>query len=129
MIESIRFHVKKWAFNSNAQILNPKTDCLLEALSLRSQKNPTVIAGLGLIWILSISDNDLEILYYSSEEQFLFLDKNISDSQLLVIIRQSYKRTNAEVSARNEAVSLNAAFPPFDEIPLNLSDIRALLTE
>lgn len=126
MIKSINFRIKHWQYNNRIPMIKLHTDCLFKAHPL---KNNTSIEnqGLAFLWVLTITGDGLEILHYSSEEMFFIPDKKINDVQLMNIIRQSYNKANHEVSMKNAQAGLNAAFPPFNGVPIDLPEIRKVL--
>jgi hypothetical protein len=126
MIKSIHFRVKKWDYNKNAKLVNTKTDSNLATHPLRSNKQKNA-EGLAFVWYLTLKANDMEVLYYSSEEYFLIPDRPITDEQLLNIVKQSYDRTSQEVAMRNLNVGLDAGFPPFEKHPIDLKEIKKVL--
>ncbi|MBL7745635.1 MAG: hypothetical protein JNN00_19340 [Chitinophagaceae bacterium] len=128
MITSIHFKVKKWDYNKKAPLTKTHTDCTLMTHPLRSNNEPDgKAAGLTFIWTLVLTGEGLEILYYSSEEFFVIPNRIISDEKLLEIIKQSYGRTSFEVAQRNIKVGLDAGFPRFEKIPIDLPHIRSVL--
>ena len=126
MSQSIRFYVKKWQYNENAKKENFRTDLTIITSTLSSNKTGKT-EGLTFTWLLVITANEIEVLYYSSEEWVIINDINISDDDLLAVIRQSYNNSNKELSIRNAEIGLNASFLTFEEVPMDLSGIRQAL--
>ena len=108
MSQSIRFYVKKWQYNENAKKENFRTDLTIITSTLSSNKTGKT-EGLTFTWLLVITANEIEVLYYSSEEWVIINDINISDDDLLAVIRQSYNNSNKELSIRNAEIGLNAS--------------------
>lgn len=128
MIKSIHFAVKKWQYNSNAKLISPRTDSNVAVHPLRKHQNPNGKAeGLCFLWYLIITANGIEVLYYSSEEFFIIPNREISDTQLLHIVRQSFERTSYEVAMKNLKVGLDAGFPIFEKQLIDLKVIRGVL--
>lgn len=126
MIQSIHFREKKWQFNKNAGRNDLKTDCNLITNPLRKDGKGAA-EGLAFIWILTISASGIEILYYSTEEFFLIPNRKITDAELMVIIKQSYDHSYMALAPKNLAVGFDAGFPSFDQIPIDLLEIRQVL--
>lgn len=127
MTKSIGFRVKKWDFNKNAILLKTKTDSMMATHPLRPHDNLSKNEGIGILWYLTITADGIEVLYYCSEELFLIPEKNIPDSDLLAMLRESYERSSKEVAIRNLQVGLNAGFPAFEKQPVDLMEIRKVL--
>jgi len=125
MIQSIHFIIKKWDYNKKAPLTNTHTDCTLRLHPLRPVADPTgKAAGLTFIWTLVLTGEGLEILYYSSQESFIIQPPVLIEPELLEITKQSYERSSYEVAMRNLAVGLDAGFPAFETIPM---DVKALM--
>lgn len=125
-IKSIHFKVRKWQYNKNAVMIKLHTDCQLLTHPLRKQ-NETEAQGLCFLWYLTITANDIEVLYYNTEEFFVIPNKKISLSKLKEIIYSSYLRSQAEIAFRNLAVGLDAGLPKFEDIPMDLERTRNVL--
>lgn len=126
MITSIHFWVTKWEYNRAAPLTNIHTSCSLTTHPLRSNEG-ALAAGLCFVWTLVLTGEGSEILYYSSEEFYVISDRKITESQLLDIIYNSYDKSNKEVSMRNLKAGLDAAFPNFESIIINVKQIMKVL--
>lgn len=128
MIQHLKFERRKWDYNKNRPKTKFHTDCLLTTHPIKSRTNPNGKAeGISFKWTLIITAELIECLYYSAEDWYIFTDRNFTDNELWVIIRQSYNRANDDLAPSNIKVGFNAGFPLFDSIPLNLSEIRQVL--
>lgn len=126
-IEHIHFKVRKWDYNPNTPLTNTKTEAILRTHPLRKNQGGAA-EGITFIWILVLTGEGLEILYYSTEEFVLIPHRKISLTALDKVVRKTYDNTMIELAGRNLAVGLDAGFPPFDNINgVELEGIRQVM--
>jgi hypothetical protein len=125
MVEVIYFNVEKWQHNAKARVIkNPHNDLMLKTNPVRELATGKV-AGLGFTWQFVVQFDNLEVLFYLSQERTL-MPKTISDKDLLKAIEDSYHRSYAAMAPRNMAVNFDVGFPPFEDIPKDLKQIRSV---
>lgn len=127
MIKSIKFRVKQWQHNPNAILIKLHTDAQLATHPLRKAGGDGKAEGLCFVWTLVIQANGIEVLFYSTEEFFIIPNREITDSRLEGILKESYDNSKSEVEIRNIKVGLNASFPSYKKIPIDLPTIRNVL--
>jgi hypothetical protein len=125
-IKSIHFKIRKWQYNANAKMIKLHTTCDLRTHPLRNNESEEA-KGLVFIWVLVISANDIEVLYYSTEEFFIIPERKITDDKLMQLIGMSHFRTNRELAPKNLAVGLDAGLPKLEDIPIDLKRIKSVL--
>lgn len=128
MVKSIHFKVVKWQYNNKATLVNTRTDVNLLSHPLRKNDANSKAEGIGFKWILVITANNIEVLYYSTEEMVIITDKNISETDLKDVIKETYRKASLELVARNLVAGLNAGFPDFDTITtIDVKEIKKVL--
>jgi hypothetical protein len=128
LIQSIHFKIRRWDYNENSPKTNVHTDCDLLVHPLRSSVNQDAKAeGLVFVWLLVITGEGIEMLYYSTEEFFVIPDRIITDAQLADIISNSYDKASNELALRNKVIGLDVALPDIGTLPLSIKEIREVL--
>lgn len=108
-------------------MVNTRTDTNIFFNPVFNNESETA-QGISFSWVLVLTGNGIEILYYKSQEMYVISEgSSPNDVELRDLVYQSYLRTSEEVAKRNLKVGLNAGFPQFHKIPVNIKDIREVL--
>jgi hypothetical protein len=129
MPKSIDFKVLKWQYNNKIPLINTRTETNLFSYPLRKLSDPSNSnQGIVFKWVLVITANNLEVLYYSTQEMVLIPDKNISNERLKDIVKETYQKASLELIRKNIPAGLNAGFPEFDTIKtMDIKEIKKVL--
>lgn len=129
MIKSIDFRILKWQYNNKIPLTNTRTETNLFSHPVRKNGDPfNKVEGVGFKWILVITANDLEVLYYSTQEMVLISDKDISDYAFKEIVRETHRKASLALVKKNLIAGLDAGFPEFDTIKtMDIKEIKKVL--